>query len=490
MKRGRLAKAEPATSAGTRSHMGISDQPRNLLDDELCSLLSPKDNKIDPVDAVSGPPQVQDKSNSVRIQRKTGKAAIENFKPTQRKRITKAGIAKTAPAVKQDLIGPEAAIDETETRAISVPKRRRKKRQSIGQDTRKRQRPPVVVEENRLLHLKMSEPTDLRNDMFEAPSGSLKLYEIQSEKEANLVQENFSELAEIDAELPEPMDKAKSKPRKKRKLIVQMSRPRKVPKKDGNANPSILSVLVEDVQDEADGAASAGTTQARHRARKPMADVTNFTPGLKVEKRELRQSKPSKRKGHIAAEPKQNQTYRNPLLDMVPALPVRKTKALGPPESQSLSHLKSPPTVVAKSVVDNPVREEAPVKVRKLKPAKPAPKPTKPPSLQPGPTISRPIKVEHTMDQQVLAKEDNRGVPQPPVKKRGRPRKTPDSETLPMTESQPKRLKAPTRPRKQSAHTIPVKPYRPIPSHDPGSDSDDPLSLSAPYPPKKAPKRS
>lgn len=496
MKRGRLMKAKPATSAGTHFHTRASNQPENLLDDELCSLLSPKNGPIDPVDAVSGPPQVQDKSNGVAIQRKTGKAAIEDPKPTQRKRITKAGIAKIAPAVEQDLVEPKAAIEKTETRAIPVPKRRRKKRRSIGQDTRKRQRPPMVVEENRLLHLKMSEPTSPRNDMLEAPSGSLKLHETQSEKEANLVQENISELAEIDAGLPETMDKAKSKPRKKRKPIAQMSRPRKVPKKDGNANASVLSVLVEDVSDKADGATSAETTQARQRARKPLADVTNFTPGLKVEKVELRQSddeaplsRPLKRKGHITAEPKQSQIHRDPLLDMVSALPVHKAKASRPPESQSLSNLKSTPTVAAKSTADNSVREQAPVKVRKLKPAKSAPKPTKPPSLQPGPTTSRSIKVEQTVDQQVLAKEDSHDIPRPPVKTRGQPRQTPGSETLPMTKSQPKKLKAPTRPRRQPANTIPVKTYRPIPSHDAGSDSDDPLSLSAPYPPKKAPKR-
>jgi len=499
VKRGRLTKAKLATSAGMHSHTGASNQPKNVLDDELSSLLSPDNRPIDPIDAVSGPAHVQDKSNNVAIQRKAGKAAKEGFKPTQRKRTTKAGLGKTAPAVEEDFIEPRAAIEKTETLASPVPKRRRRKRRSIGQDTRRRKRPPMAAEEKRSFYLEMMEPTDPKNDIFEAPSGSLELDVTQSEKKANPVQENIHELGKIDAGLPESMDKAKSKPRKKRKPIAQMSRPRKASKKGGNANASILSVLEEDVQDKADGAISAGTTQARERARKPLADVTNLTPGAKIEKVELRQSddeapfsRPLKRKGHITAEPKQNQVYRDPLPDRVPALLVHKTKA-STPESQSLSNLKSRPTESAKSAADNSVREQAPVKVQKLKPARSAPKPTKPPSLHPCPTIFPPIKTEPTMNQPVAAKKDNHDLPRPPVKKRGRPRKTRGSDALPLIRAsklQPKKVKPPTGPRKQSANTIPVTSYRPILSQDPASDSDDPLSLSAPYPPRKAPKRS
>lgn len=501
IKRSRLTKAKPATSAGMHSQMGASNQIRNVVDDELSSLLYHDDRPVDPIDAVSGPLQGQDKPNNVAIQRKAGKAAKEGFKPTQRKRTTKAGISKTAPAVEQNYIKPEAAIEKTETLASPVPKRRRKKRRSIGQDTRSRKRPPVVAEEKRPLHLEMTEPTDPKNDIFEAPSGFLELDVTQSGKKANLVQENIHGLNKLDAGLSESMDKAKSKPRKKRKPIAQISRPRKASKKDGGANASILSVLSEeDVQDKANGAISAGTTQARERARKPLADVTNFAPGPKVEKVELRQSddeaqlpRPLKRKGHITAEPKQNQVHKDPLPDMVPALPTHKTKASGPPESQSPSKVKSTPTEAAKSAADNSVREQAPVKVQKLKPAKSAPKPTKPPSLHLGPTLSPPIIIESTMNHPVAAKTDNRDFPRPLVKKRGRPRKTPGSDALPMTRAsklQPKKVKPPTGPRKESANTIPVASYRPILSQDPASDSDDPLSLSAPYPPKKAPKRS
>ncbi len=501
IKRSRLTKAKPATSAGMHSQTGASNQIRNVVDDELSSLLYHDDSPVDPIYAASGPLQGQDKPNNVAIQRKAGKAAKEGFKPTQRKRTTKAVISKTAPAVEQDYIKPEAPIEKTETLASPVPKRRRKKRRSIGQDTRSRKRPPVVAEEERPLHLEITEPTNPKNDIFEAPSGFLELDVTQSGKKANLVQENIHGLNKIDAGLSESMDKAKSKPRKKRKPIAQISRPRKASKKDGGANESILSELSEgDVQDKADGAISAGTTQARERARKPLADVTNFTPGPKVEKVELRQSdddaslsRPLKRKGHITAGPKQNQVYGDLLPDIVPALPIHKTKASRPPESQSLSKLKSTPTLAAKSAADNSVREQAPVKVRKLKPTKSAPKPKTPHPLQPGPIISPPIKIELTMNQPVAAKKDNYDLPQLPAKKRGRPRKTPGSDALPMTRAsklQPNKVKSPTGPRKQSADIIPVTSYRPILSQDPASDSDDPLSLNAPYPPKKAPKRS
>lgn len=502
VKRGRPTKAKSATSAGSHSHTGVAAQSKNLLDDELCSLLSPENRAIGPIHDVGGPQQAQDNSNGVAIQRKTGKAAKEDFKSIKRKRIIKAGIGRAASAVEEDFLEPRAAVEKTEILVNSVPKRRRKKRRSVGQYTKKRKMPPVVAEESRLLNLEMTEPTDPRDEMFEAPSRSPERHVTQSEKETELTQVDIPKLGKIGAGLPEPMDKAKSKPRKKRKPIAQTSKSRKVPKKAGNVGGSVPSVVSEEnVQDKSDGATSATKPQVRGQARKPLADVTNVTPGPKAKQVALHEpdneaslSRPLKWNGHVTTEPmqKQKQVYKDPLPDDLPASAIQEqeTKASGPPESQSLPKLTSMPRDAATSAADGSAQGDLLLKTRKPTLAKRAPKSTKPPSPHPGPAMSPPIKLEETMEQQFLAKEADFDVPQPPIKTRGRPRKTPGPDATSMTKSQPKKLKAPTRPRKEPAKSIPVKTSRPIPSYDLDSDSDDPLSLSAPYPPKKAPKRS
>lgn len=497
VKRGRPTKAKSATSAGSHSHTGVVDQSKNLLDDELCSLPSPDNRAIGPVHDVSDSQQAQDNSNGVAIQRKTGKAAKEDFKSTKRMRTIKAGIGKAASAVEEDFSEPRAVVETTEILANSVPKRRHKKRRSVGQYTKKRKMLPVVAEESRLLNLEVTEPTDPRDEMFEAPSGSLERHVTQSEKETKLTQCDIPELGKIGAGLPEPMNKAKTKPRKKRKPIAQTSRPRKVPKEAGNAKVSVPSAMLEDVQDKADRAISAAKTQAKGQARKPLADVTNVTPSLKAKRLGMLQSEVEapisrslKWNGHDTAEPKQNQVYKDPLPDMFPASPIQKTKASNGPGSQSLPKSMSMPREAVSSAADTSAREKAVPKGQKPRLVRCAPKSTKPPSPCPGPAISPPIKVEEIMEQQVLAKEADYDVPQPLTKTRGRPRKTPGPDVISMTKSQPKKLKAPTRPRKQPTKTIPAKTYRPIPFYDLGSESDDPLSLSAPYPPEKAPQRS
>lgn len=498
VRRGRPPKAKPAISAGIHSQTSGLNQSKNALDDELSLLLSSGAGPINAVDGIKESAQAQDKSKKVAIQPEAGKAVQDGSKAPRRKQSTKTKLLKTTFTVKQDSVESKAAFEKPETLASPMPTRRRKKRRSIGQNTRKTKRLFTAAERKGPLHLRTIESKDPWN-ILEAPSKSLKLDETSDRKKEDLSPNSIREPGKLDAELPGSIKKANSKPRRKRKPIAQIPGSRRVPKKDANVKASVpLLSPKEKVQDETAEASNATTIQPRNQPRKPLADVTNLTPGPKPKKVDLRQPDEEtptlirlKDKGHITVEPKQNIVYKDPLADTLPAVPIHTIKASRPTESQSHPDLKSTSKEAAASATAGSAREQAPIKVRKLKPAKSALNSTKPPSPYPGPAISPPIKIEPTLNQASLAIEDEHGLPRPPVKQRGRPRQNPDSDALPMTraKTQPKKVKAHTRPHKQPANTIPVTIDRPIPSQDPGSDSDDPLSLSAPYPPMKAPKR-
>lgn len=495
-KRGRLTKAKPMTSADAHAKAKASGQSGAVLNVELCSSLAPEGRDTETIEEVPVLEQMQEKSGAFKNQSQAGgqtndmsKSETQNRFENPSTTISLATIGKL-PDITRGVSKEGKTLDN-----VKPVKKRRKRRSIVQHPQRTQKRVSIESKKELALHpadrrqnASTQESLEKQPQLSEAVAPSSRPNSIELEKQA-------SDPVQIIGDLPTSIACAKSKPRKKRKPIAQTSRPRKTSKRDNVTKAHETQNAPKEI-DLVDAArllpsATSRPSQLMDQPRKPLANVTNIAKGSRTMK-----PKEDSIASRVQAEDvrgKNNQDAfqlrhktPNELLaaSLSQALPSSKNQK--PRSAKVKPALK--PTVTAKpSTSKSVIKEAAPTDQNSEAGNHPlVSDEARTPS--PAPSISPP-QPDYVQALEPAAPSDSNRDQPPPAKKRGRPRKDPNSEppaTANHIQPPAKKAKASSSRRKPLTHNILTKQYPPIPSQIPGSDSDDPLSLDVPYPPKKA----
>ncbi|KAL8824445.1 MAG: hypothetical protein Q9191_005055, partial [Dirinaria sp. TL-2023a] len=370
----------------------------------------------------------------------------DDHRPGQRKRVTKPKAPRDPKAPKQMNHVPAISKETTEASAGAAPTKKRKKRRSIGQQSMKaKKRRSSESTKDLLPKMEISnsppagpEPPGLHAGIPQNRLGNstppVGIETASPQVDFNQATPNVALGA---SEYPphvrvtqekkilrtEPQTKAK--PRKKRKPIAQVRRPKKPLRKDSTDAVPQTHAVTDKHKQVPSTLASISVTQPKGRPRKPLANVTNVTKDVK-----------------------------------------------------------------AKSSNPNSKEDAA---SRMIEPNCKTLKITQPPAPPENPSTG----LSETRDKPVIGTPQDRhdeSHPNAPPKPRGRPRKQPQTAPPPSSNKKPlPKPQAPSKPPKRATKpskpappaSVPITVYRPDPPTTNDSDSDDPLSLSAHYPPKK-----
>ena len=498
VKRGRTMKAKPATSASLHSKSTALDGAKDISPDQLSSLLLPADTEAEAHEEANTFGQVRDRSRSVGTGERAGCQSTEDSKSIKRGKLDKPMSIKTTTAIEQLSHLPKATARNSQAQATAPPSRRRKKRTSVVQQSmankkrasiETRIQSPIRVEDARPVEIG-DQPLEAQVQLVESKGPLPGSKDIQTLKQ-------ITDTHQIQGVMNTSIPKAKPKSRKKRKPIAKIRRPRKPPPKDTTAKASKPFTAPEETSSGDIGEIPiAATTQPTARARKPLANLTNFTSISNskeasrhpLEKHALTSNPPeAEAQDSNPIKPKQKCPTKIPASSLVQALPSsnlrgsRLAKAQTAPKSEERK-TSLPGTLEVQTAIS---------KVVKPMSADEGLKPRRPQSPIPASAMCPSQKYEQSAVSPLPVTDEASSQPQPPAKKRGRPRKNPlpgFTSTAQSREPPSKKAKPSSSRRKQPANTLPVRIYRPIHPQDAASDSDDPLSLDALYPPKKAPK--
>ena len=495
VKRGRTMKAKPATSASLHPKSTALDGAENILPHELSSLLLPDDREAEAHEEANTLGQIRDRSRSVGTGERAGCQPIEDSKPIERGKTDKPMTVKTATAIEQLSHLPKATAGNSQAQATAQPTRRRKKRRSIVQKSMgNEKRASIETRIESPARVEGARPEKTGKQPLEAPVQLVKSKGQLPGSEDIQTLKQLMETQQIQGDTNISIPKAKPKSRKKRKPIAQNRRPRKIPPKDTTTKaPQPLTVPEETSSGDIGKILIAAITQPTARARKPLANITNFTriSNSKEASRHLleehaRAPNPPETQDSNPIKPKQKRSTSIPAFSLVQALPSSNLRGSRPAKAQTAPKSEER----KKSLAGTLEFQTATSKVVKPMSADEGLEPRRPQSPNPASALFPSLNDEQDALSPLPPPEEASPKPQPPPKRRGRPRKNtpPDFPSTAQSLKPPsKKAKPSSSRRKQPANTIPVKIYRPIPPQDALSDSDDPLSLDALYPPKKAP---
>ena len=490
LKRGRQANARSTANAGLSHEPKITDEFERTMDHGLNLLSIPESKPIEAMKEGGALEHAVEAPGSVAVNPRT-----ENLEHTDEAETEKLGKRK-ATTTTEKVSDSIKAVIESQTSATAAPVKKRKKRRSIGQQsTRTKKRPSIEDTVNPSPPSDDAGKIDVNNEPPEPK-------ERTAEPEMDLkrlrdfeVHQEALDLNQAGGDVIAPTIQAKSKPRKKRKAIAQTSRPRKTLKKDKIAEAlRTISVPRETDSTVIVDLPYAKITKSTGRPRKPLANVTNLSKSMKPKIANMN--------------PKEKLTLAKDLLETHHPIELKsgiehpdQLPIAGLSQVSSSVEIKKPREAKAKSTLTSKSTRVNPSETAVKNPALPRKQDselengnadaTKAASPLPEPTLSQPRAntLESTRPTPSI-KKDQLAPPQPTTKKRGRPRKTPVPNLKAIANSPKhsrKEVKIPPTRRKQPANSIPITIYRPISSHEAAYDSDDPLSLDVPYPPKKAP---
>lgn len=373
--------------------------------------------------------------------------------PEQRKRVTKPKAPRDSKASKQINHVQALSMETTAALADAAPIKKRKKRRSIGQQSMKaKKRPSSETTKDLLPKIEMSNsPPPLAPPGPERPGLHAGISENRPGNSPPVGIETAPPLADFNQVPPiaaldlsegppdirvtqeenilQPEPQTKRKPRKKRKPIAQIRKPKKPLKKDNSEAVAHTEVAPDKHKPASSTLAAIPVTQPKGLLRKPLANVTNVIKDVKAKSLNINS------KDDAASKTKSIKVIEPDRTTLTPTQPI------APPEN--------PSTVLSEA---------------------------------------------HDKQAAIILKErSEQSPPNAPPKTRGRPRKQPQTEPPPhANEEPPPKPQAPSKPPKRAIKaskpalaSVPITVYRPDPTND--SDSDDPLSLSSNYPPKKAP---
>ena len=495
VKRGRTTKAKPATSASLHSKSTALDGAKDILPDDLSSLLLPDNREAEAHEEANSSGQIRDRSGSVGTGERAGRQLIEDSKSIERGKLDKPMSVKTTTVIEQLSRLPKATAGKSQAQATAPPTRRCKKRRSIvQQSTRNKKRASIETRIESPVRVEGAPPVKIGEQPLEA---QVQLVEFKGQLPGSKDIQTLKQITEthqIQGDINTSIPKAKPKSRKKRKPIAQIRRPRKIPPKDTSAKaPKPFTAPEETSSGDIGKISIAAITQPTARARKPLANITNFTSISNsneasrhpLEKHALT-SNPPEAQDSNPIKPKQKRPTNIPAFSLVQALPSSNLRGSRPAKAQTAPKSEERKTSLAGTLEV----QTATSKVVKPMSADEGLEPGRPQSPIPASALFPSLNYEQSAVSPLPPTEEALFQPQPPPKKRGRPRKDPLPDfpsTAQSLEPPLKKAKPSSSRRKKPANAIPVTIYRPIPPQDAPSDSDDPLSLDAFYPPKKTP---
>ena len=443
IKKGRTTQHKPATSGYNPETSQKVVQAKNVIEKEL-SFNMPK---------VTAPNVIKDNILTYRVNEESGKIeqskTDDDHRPEHRNRVTKPKATRDPKPPKRTNPVPAVSVEATETLADVAPTKKRKKRRSIGQQSmRAKKRPSSETKKDMLPQMEESipsalgiEPHKLHASMpKECPGNSAPSRGNETAPPVSSDQaprNNALKISEGRSDIPvtheestlRPKPQIKRKPRKKRKPIAQVRKPKKPLKKDNAEAATQKQITADKHQPTCNKLATTSVNEAKGRPRKPLANVTNIVKDVKAK------SSASNTKDNTASK-----------FDSIKAL---QADHITPEITQPSAPLENPST-----------------------------------------------RQSETPDKQKEGLRKKRSdIPEreAPPKKRARPRKQPQTAPLPPADEHPpaepqtapKPTRRATKKSKPPAASIPITVYGLAPTGE--SDSDDPLSLSSHYPPKKAP---
>ena len=372
----------------------------------------------------------------------------------QRSLVTQSKAPKVTKISKQVDSIPSVAMDTAEASTRVAPTKRRKKRRSIGQQSMRANKRPSIEAKTNLLPGK---PTATSPDPMKEPPGFHSIPEERLRNRTPLLENKMAQslsrhdkappdltsglvksLSEIQApqekRLARPEPQIKQKPRKKRKPIAQVRKPKKPIQRNGKAAVPTVEALTDKHKDTSSIKATATANPPQNRSRKPLANVTNVIKAPKAK---------------LASKGKDNaESISHSIKILKPDHPTGETKqAFAPPE---------PPPAEERETFNkqmNGIHKKRSKLPPKDGPPKKRGRPRKQPQTAPPPLAD--ADADHPAKPQAVSKPSKRPT------KTSKPNKRP-----------PKISKLPPK-------SVPITVYRPAPTLDSDSDSDDPLSLGA-----------